>query len=78
MEAWSAAAAATLAGHGEITAAQAATCTVLTSIASMMVNLPIIYRQIRNGSLIRKLALLSTGIGLFGLAVLGVAIQRLT
>jgi len=67
----STAAAATLAAHGRIAPHEAAICTVLTSIASMMANLPIVYRQFRNRQLIRRLVLVSGGIALLGAAVLG-------
>jgi uncharacterized membrane protein (DUF4010 family) len=66
----STAAAATLAAHGRIAPNEAAICTVLTSIASMMANLPIVYRQFRNRQLIRRLVLVSGGIALLGVAVL--------
>jgi uncharacterized membrane protein (DUF4010 family) len=66
----STAAAATLAAHGQISPRQAAICTVLTSIASMVVNLPIVYRQFRNRRLILRLALLSGVIALLGGAAL--------
>lgn len=66
----STAAAATLAAHGRIAPHEAAICTVLTSIASMMANLPIVYRQFRNRQLIRRLVLVSGGIALLGVAVL--------
>jgi uncharacterized membrane protein (DUF4010 family) len=62
----STAAAATLAAHGRISPREAAICTVLTSIASMLANLPIVYRQFRNRRLIWELALLSGAIGLLG------------
>ncbi len=70
----STAAAATLAAHGRIVPHEAAICTVLTSIASMMANLPIVYRQFRNRQLIRRLFLVSGGIALLGGAVLGVIV----
>jgi uncharacterized membrane protein (DUF4010 family) len=66
----STAAAATLAAHGRIAPREAAICTVLTSIASMMANLPIVYRQFRDRQLIRRLAFYSCGIALAGAAVL--------
>ncbi len=66
----STAAAGTLAAHGSISPREAAICTVLTSIASMLVNLPILYRQFRNRRLIWRLALLSGVIALLGGAAL--------
>jgi uncharacterized membrane protein (DUF4010 family) len=62
----STAAAATLAAHPRISPQQAALCTVLTSIASMLVNLPIVYRQIRNRRLMGRItvaSLIIAGIG---------------
>ena len=70
----STAAAATLAAHGRIAPHEAAICTVLTSIASMMANLPIVYRQFRNRQLIRRLVFVSGGIALLGGGVLGVIV----
>jgi uncharacterized membrane protein (DUF4010 family) len=70
----STAAAATLAAHGRIAPHEAAICTVLTSIASMMANLPIVYRQFRNRELIRRLVFVSGGIALLGGAVLGLIV----
>ncbi len=70
----STAAAATLAAHRRIAPHEAAICTVATSIASMLANLPIVYRQFRDPQLIRKLTFISGGIALLGGAVLaGVA-----
>ena len=66
----STAAAAGLAAHGQINPFDAATCTVLASIASMIVNLPIIYRQLRDRRLLQTLTVLSVGVALLGLAVL--------
>jgi uncharacterized membrane protein (DUF4010 family) len=51
----STAAAATLAAHGRIDPQQAALCTVLASVASMLVNLPIVYRQIRKRRLMARI-----------------------
>jgi uncharacterized membrane protein (DUF4010 family) len=66
----STAAAATLAAHGRIGPREAAVCSVLASIASMLANLPILYRQFRDPRLIRRLALLSGGIALLGGAIM--------
>jgi uncharacterized membrane protein (DUF4010 family) len=66
----STASAATLANHHQISPDEAAICTVLTSIASMMANLPIVYRQFRDRQFIVKLALFSAGIGVLGIAVM--------
>jgi ABC-type lipoprotein release transport system permease subunit len=43
---------------------------VLASIASMLVNLPIIYRQLRDRRLLRTLTFFSVGVALLGVAVL--------
>jgi len=51
----STAAAATLAAHDRIDPQQAALCTVLASVASMLVNLPIVYRQIRKRRLMARI-----------------------
>ncbi|HEY3935828.1 MAG TPA: DUF4010 domain-containing protein [Bryobacteraceae bacterium] len=66
----STAAAATLASHGRLAPREAAICTVLTSIASMLSNLPIVYRQVRDRRLVTKLMLISFAIGAIGGAVL--------
>src|SRR5271156_3058072 len=51
------AAAATMAMHGKISAALAGSTTVLTSLASAAVNLPIVWRTTRNKAVIGRLAL---------------------
>lgn len=51
------AAAATMAMHGKITAALAGSTTVLTSLASAAVNLPIVWRTIKDRAVVRKLAI---------------------
>jgi uncharacterized membrane protein (DUF4010 family) len=66
------AAAASLARHGNITPDAAALATVLTSIASAAVNLPIIYRATGDSRLFRKLISFSALIATFGLIVLAV------
>ena len=66
----STAAAAALVAHARISPFEAATCTVLSSIASMLVNLPIIYRQLRDRRLLRTLTFFSVGVALLGVAVL--------
>lgn len=68
----STAAAASLSAHRQITNSAAALATVLTSIASASVNLPIIYRRTRNAQLVKALVVISvviTGIGLAMLAL---------
>jgi uncharacterized membrane protein (DUF4010 family) len=51
------AAAATMAMHGKITAALAGSATVLASLASAVVNLPIVWRTIKNKAVIRRLTI---------------------
>ncbi len=61
------AAAANMAMHGKIIASQAGIATVLTSIASLLVDLLIVYKQIRDKNVIRDLtvaSLLQTGAGI--------------
>jgi uncharacterized membrane protein (DUF4010 family) len=72
----STAAAAMLSAHGSISPREAAVCAVLTSIASMLVNLPILYRQFRNRRFILRLALLSGAIALLGGAALALEFLR--
>ncbi|HVW08542.1 MAG TPA: DUF4010 domain-containing protein [Bryobacteraceae bacterium] len=66
------AAAASLARHGSIAPDAAALATVLTSIASAAVNLPILYRATGDSRLLRTLVGVSALIVTFGLIVLGV------
>jgi uncharacterized membrane protein (DUF4010 family) len=66
------AAAGSLARHGQITPGTAALSTVLTSIASTLVNLPIIYRQTRDRGLVRIRLLISVAITILGISVLAV------
>lgn len=65
------AAAAVLAAHGRISFALAGTATVLSSVSSALVNLPLLYRQTRQKTVTRRLALLSVGMAAAGLVVLG-------
>jgi uncharacterized membrane protein (DUF4010 family) len=65
------AAAGSLAMHGKIAVGTAALSTVLTSIASAAVNLPILYRVTGNIRLLRTLAAVLGAITALGLAVLG-------
>jgi uncharacterized membrane protein (DUF4010 family) len=64
------AAAANMAMHGKVTAAQAAEAAVLTSIASALVNLPIIQRQAKAKLVMRELALTTVLQALTGVAVI--------
>jgi uncharacterized membrane protein (DUF4010 family) len=62
------AAAATMAMHGTISAALAGSATVLTSLASAAINLPIVWRMTHDKSAVRRLTLematiIATGIG---------------
>jgi uncharacterized membrane protein (DUF4010 family) len=66
------AAAASLARHGNIAPDAAALATVLTSIASAAVNLPILYRATGDSQLLRKLIGVSVLITTFGLIVPGI------
>lgn len=68
----STAVAASLSRHGQITPVIAAACTVLASVASTLVNLPILYRETRDRALIRSLLLISLLIALVGLVAVGV------
>jgi uncharacterized membrane protein (DUF4010 family) len=64
------AAAAILAAHGETTAYTAGVATVVTSIASALSNLPVIYRVTRNIEMTRGLVVKTTAIVLVGAVVL--------
>jgi uncharacterized membrane protein (DUF4010 family) len=64
------AAAANMAGHGQLPAALAGEGVVLASVASALVNLPIIQRNAKNPTLSRRLALLTVVLSAIGVAVL--------
>jgi uncharacterized membrane protein (DUF4010 family) len=64
------AAAANMAGHGQLPAALAGEGVVLASVASALVNLPIIQRNAKNPALSRPLALLTVVLSAIGVAVL--------
>jgi uncharacterized membrane protein (DUF4010 family) len=64
------AASATMVMHGKVTAAEAGVATVLTSIASSLVDLPIVYRQIKDKSVVRQLTVSSLLQVAAGIAVL--------
>ncbi len=55
-------AAAVLAMHGSVTPQEAGIATVLTSMASALSNLPLIYKEVHQPALVRKLTVLSLGI----------------
>jgi uncharacterized membrane protein (DUF4010 family) len=65
-------AAATLAFHGSIAPQTAGIATVLTSVMSALSNLPVFQQQVRNRSLTRTLALLSSSIVAVGLLAMAV------
>jgi uncharacterized membrane protein (DUF4010 family) len=64
------AAAANLSSHGKLSAQTAAVAAILTSAASALVNLPVVYRQTRRKEETRTLSALSFALVLIGLAVL--------
>jgi uncharacterized membrane protein (DUF4010 family) len=69
------AAAASLSAHGQITSFIATLSTVVASAASALVNLPILYRQTRDRSMVSRLLVISaiiTGTGLAALAIMHV------
>ena len=68
----STAVAASLSRHGQIPPMIAAVCAVLASVASTLVNLPIVYRETRDRTLVRSLLSISLLIAVVGLAALGV------
>ena len=66
--------AASLAAAGQISPETAGIATVLTSISSAVINIPLVYQQTHRVALTRRLALTTGVITCAGLAVLGVAI----
>jgi uncharacterized membrane protein (DUF4010 family) len=64
------AAAANLVAHGTISAMQAGTATVLTSVASTTMNLPIVYRQIKEKPEVREIFMATTLQAATGILVL--------
>jgi uncharacterized membrane protein (DUF4010 family) len=64
------AAAANMVAHGQLQPGLAGTGVVLASLASALVNLPIIQRQARNPALFRKLAAFTIALAVLGIAVL--------
>jgi uncharacterized membrane protein (DUF4010 family) len=64
------AAAANMVGHGQMQAALAGAGVVLASIASALINLPIIARNVKNPTLSRRLMLLTVLLSLIGVAFL--------
>jgi uncharacterized membrane protein (DUF4010 family) len=64
------AAAATMVGHGEMRAALAGDGVVVASVASALINLPIVYRNAGNRAVARRLATITVSLCLLGLALL--------
>ena len=64
------AAAANLLTHGNVSAQQAGTATVLTSIASTTMNLPIVKRQIKVKGVMREIVLATILQGIVGITIL--------
>lgn len=68
------AAAATMAMHGRISAPLAGSATVLASLASAVVNLPIVWRTTRNKTVIKRLTVELTTV--LGVGIAAVAVDR--
>jgi uncharacterized membrane protein (DUF4010 family) len=64
------AAAAAMAGHGEMSPRLAGAGVVLASVSSALVNLPIIHRNAKNPALSRRLTVLTAMLSVIGIAVL--------
>jgi uncharacterized membrane protein (DUF4010 family) len=64
------AAAANMVGHGQMRPGLAGAGVVLASVASALVNLPIIYRNAKNPALSRRLTVLTVTLSVLGIAVL--------
>jgi uncharacterized membrane protein (DUF4010 family) len=64
------AAAANMVGHGHMQAALAGEGVVLASVASALINLPIIHRTAKTPALSRRLAVLTVALSIIGMAVL--------
>jgi uncharacterized membrane protein (DUF4010 family) len=64
------AAAATMVGHREMSAALASEGAVLASVASALINLPILYRHARNPALLKRLTAVTVMLATIGIAVL--------
>jgi uncharacterized membrane protein (DUF4010 family) len=69
------AAAANMVGHGQMRPALAGAGVVLASVASALVNLPIIYRNAKNPVLSRRLTVLTVALSVLGIVVL--ALQQI-
>ncbi|HEY6466212.1 MAG TPA: DUF4010 domain-containing protein [Candidatus Acidoferrales bacterium] len=64
------AAAASMVGHGEMRAALAAEGVVVASVASALINLPIIFRNSRNRAIVRRLAVITVSLSAIGIGIL--------
>jgi uncharacterized membrane protein (DUF4010 family) len=64
------AAAANLVGHQQMRASLAAEGVVLASVASAMINLPILYRNVKNPALLKRLSVFTTIVAMLGVALL--------
>jgi uncharacterized membrane protein (DUF4010 family) len=69
------AAAATMAMHGRISPSLAGSATVLTSLASAAVNLPIVWRATKNKAVVRRITVEMATV--IGMGILAVAIDRI-
>lgn len=63
------AAAATMASHGKITASVAGSVAILSSLASAVINLPIIWKTVKDRAIVRKLTIEIVSVMLAGIAV---------
>jgi uncharacterized membrane protein (DUF4010 family) len=66
------AAAAHMVGHGQMQANLAGAAVVLASVASAVINLPIIHRAARNSTLSKQLAFLTVVLSRVGIAILAI------
>jgi uncharacterized membrane protein (DUF4010 family) len=64
------AAAANMVGHQQMRAAVASEGVVLASVASALINLPILYRNVKNPGLLKRLSIITVIIAAFGIALL--------
>jgi uncharacterized membrane protein (DUF4010 family) len=67
------AAAAKMVAHGQIDPSVAGTAVVLTSFASALINLPIIYRKAKNPRLVRRVTVFTVSLVLIGIVTLALA-----
>lgn len=72
-----AATAAKLVAHAQIDARTGASAVILASLASAVINLPIIYRNAKNPRLFRRLAVFTVVLVLIGIAVVGLGELRI-